>query len=74
MRRYVSYLPVTSNTDISSYFSVDQVQIVASCENKHSPYASLCNGNDSSRDVRVIADLFTKINVVHYAMVLHIFL
>ena len=36
MRRYVSYLPVASNTNIS-YFNVDQVQTVAYCENKHSP-------------------------------------
>ena len=55
MRRYVTNLPVTSNTNISSHFNVDQVPTVASCENKHSPYASLCNGGDLS-NVRVIAD------------------
>ena len=37
MRRYVTYLPVMSNANISSYFNVDQVPTVASCENKHSP-------------------------------------
>ena len=44
MRRYVITLPVTSNTNISSNLSVDQVPTVAYCENEHSPYASLCNG------------------------------
>ena len=62
MTRYVSNLSVTSNTNISSYFNVDEVQTVTFCENKHSPYASLCNGNDSSNDVRVIADGFVYKN------------
>ena len=62
MRSYVSYLPVTSNTNISSYLNVDQVKTVASCENKHSPYGSYCNGGDSSNDVRVIADGFVYKN------------
>ena len=62
MRRYVSYLPVTSNTNISSYFNVNQVQTVASCENKDSPYASLCNGSDLNNDIRVIADGFVYKN------------
>ena len=62
MRRYVTYLPVMSNANISSYFNVDQVPTVASCENKHSPYVSLCNGSDLSSDVRVIADGFVYKN------------
>ena len=62
MRRYASYLPVTSNTNISSYFNVDQVKTVTSCENEHSPYVSLCNGDDLSNDVRVIADGFVYKN------------
>ena len=61
-RRFVSCLPVTSNTNVSSFFNVDQVKAVASCENKHSPYASLCNGSDLSNDVRVIADGFVYKN------------
>ena len=56
MRRHVNYLPVTSNENISSYFKVDQVQTVTSCENNQSPYSSLCNEIDSSIDIRVIAD------------------
>ena len=67
MRSYVSYLPVTSNTNISSYLNVDQVKTVASCENKHSPYGSYCNGGDSSNDVRVIADGFVYKNK-YYAL------
>ena len=62
MRRYVTYLPVTSNTNISSYFNVHQVQTITSCENKHSPYASPCNGSDLSNDIRVIADGFVYKN------------
>ena len=67
MRSYVSYLPVTSNTNISSYLNVDQVKTVASCENKHSPYGSYCDGGDSSNDVRVIADGFVYKNK-YYAL------
>ena len=62
MKRYVSYLPVTSNTNISSFFFVEQVPTVVYCDNKHSPYASLCNGGDSSNEVRMIADGFVYKN------------
>ena len=62
MRRYVNYLPVTSNTNISSYFNVDQVPTVTSCENEHWSYVSRCNGDDLSNDVRVIADRFVYKN------------
>ena len=62
VRRFVNYLPVTSNTNVSSYFRVDQVKTVTSCENKHSSYVSLCNGSDLSNNVRVIADGFVYKN------------
>ena len=62
MRRCVSYLRVTSNINISSYFLVEEVPTFASCENKHSPYASVCSGSDLNNDVRVIADGFVYKN------------
>ena len=62
MRIYASYLPVMSNTNISSYFNVDQVKTVTSCENEHSLYVSLCNEGDLSNDVSVIADGFVYKN------------
>ena len=60
--QYVTNLPVVDVGNISVKFSIEDVPTVVSCDDKLSSYADLCNKNDSSSDIRVIADGFVYKN------------
>ena len=58
IRKHVKTLPIVNTVDISVKFKVEKHLMVASCKNKLSVFADHCNKNDSSNDIRVIADGF----------------
>ena len=58
IRRHVKTLPIVNIVDISVKFKVEKHPMVASCKNTQSVFADHCNKNDSSNDIRVIADGF----------------
>ena len=62
VRQYITNLPVVDVGNISVKFSIEHVPTVASCDDKLSSYIDLCNKNDSSSDIRVIADGFVYKN------------
>ena len=62
VRQYVTNLPVVNVGNTSAKFGIEDVPTVASCGDKLSSYTDLCNKNDSSSDIRVIADGFVYKN------------
>ena len=58
IRKHVKTLPVINFGNTTFKFNVEKLPMVASCENKQSYYAKLCNTRDSKNDIRVIADGF----------------
>ena len=62
IRKHVETLPIVNIADTSVKFRVERLPMVASCGNKGSVYASLCNANDSGDNTRVVADGFVYKN------------
>ena len=58
IRKHVKTLPIVNVVHISVKFKVEKHPMVASCKNTQSVFADHCNKNDSSNDIRVIADGF----------------
>ena len=58
IRKYVKTLPVINFGNTTFKFNVEKLPMVASCENRQSYYANLCNTRDSKNDIRVIANGF----------------
>ena len=57
IKKHVKTLPVFNVGSVSVKFRVARYPMVVSCD-KESPYASRCNGNNSSKDIRILADGF----------------
>ena len=62
IREYIEKLPVIEFKRTSVKIKVKKINMVASCDNKESPYIDLCNKRDSKNNVRVIADGFVYKN------------
>ena len=62
IREYIKKLPVIEFKKTSVKIKVKKINMVASCDNKESPYIDLCNTRDSKNNVRVIADGFVYKN------------
>ena len=58
IKKHVKTLPVVKLKNISIKFSIEELPMVASCQNKHSNYESNCNRNRLSNDIGVMADKF----------------
>ena len=62
IRKHIETLPIVNIADTSVKFRVQKLPMVASCGNKGSVYASLCNASDPGDETRVIADGFVYKN------------
>ena len=62
IRKHIETLPIVNIADTSVKFRVEKLPMVASCGNKGSVYASLCNASDPGDETRVIADGFVYKN------------
>ena len=62
IRKYIKKLPVMEFKKTSVKIKVKKIHMVASCDDRKSPYTDLCNTRDSKNDIRVIADGFVYKN------------
>ena len=58
IRKHVKTLPAVKIKNISIKFSIEELPMVAFCQNKQSKYKSNCNRNRLSNDIGVMADKF----------------
>ena len=56
IRKHIKTLPVVKIENIFIKFFIEELPLVASCQNKQSNYESNCNRNRLSNDIGVMAD------------------
>ena len=62
IKKHVKKLPAVNFKAYSVKVRVEKLPMVASCDNRESPYTELCNTSDPKNDIRVIADGFVYKN------------